>query len=702
MAVWIEWLDGSRLQRGEVKKEDKSKLQVITTTGRTVSVPQKRFFLRHPAVGDCDGFFTAIDDSSREIDCELLHETLGAGKDFSLHEVAACWFSSDAPSVANLSVMLVACLNGAPWFKVDAMGRVRSNRLEEIDRFRKEREAEERLAEEVEAANHLLLYGVESPLVIPADAEGRALFSRLEAFLNESLIHGQPVEKPPGLAEALKHASHHSSLEPMDLVRGWLEKNGELPDPYRVHMQRFNQAWLGTAPSPEERFTPCRTRYAPAEPAEIRRISEAADALVESLPSPLHPFIFSVDDEGVEEIDDALSAVRLDAQRFRVGVHIAAPGAVIVEDSAVHAQACTRCTTVYQPDLKWTMLPREIIDRFSLRAGTLQPAMSTYYTFSLDTFDLLETEVRLDSVKLSRNFTYHGLNEALDGVFFPDLEHVRTDPDRVHRWLEEDVRTFPWNKTSAFPKEAAEAIDLLVPLARHLFVQRVRGGADLFFRTEYKITVRSEDAVEIIPREKNCIIEGVVSEMMILNNGWTAGRLAEADMPAIYRTQRQVPAGDVGGREVYRTQADLTVIPREHAGLGSSLYCWSTSPLRRYADLLNQRQLASMIHGSPPAFEDTSELLIRAKKTEFQNQAANTHQRAMERYWTLKYVEQHNDAPFPVEVHTPSGRKWASFIGIPLKVTLDPDLAVPRGALAFVPERFDYYTLHVEGRLEPA
>lgn len=701
MAVWIEWLDGGKLQRGELKKEDKSKLHLISSTGRNVSVPQKRFFLRHPSVDDGEAYFQRVEARAAEIDLELLHDSVGAGQAFSLQSLATCWFSADKPEVLDLSAVLNACMDGMPWFKVDNAGKVLSNKPEEIERFRKKEEADKHLAQEKEAASQLLISGIKGSVSKPDDEFGRDLFQRLKAYLLQSCYEGRPLNEPKGFVEGLDIAARTTSLEPIHVVRQWLDNIDLLPDPYQVYMMRFNRTWLGAKAAQEETFPPCETRYAPASDDEIARIAEATTALADTLPESLHKTLFSVDDEGVEEIDDALSAERIDDTRFRVGVHIAAPGLVISEESEIHTRACLRCTTVYQPDLKWTMLPKEVIDGFSLRAGKRLPAVSTYYTFSSDTFELLDAEVRLETVNLTANYSYKGLDDALDGVFYPDLKKVRYEPEKAYRWLDEDVRTFPYARMDDFPAEAAEVVDLLVPLARHLLVKRVRGGADLFYRREYRIKVPAPDRVEITERTQNSIIEGVVSEMMILNNGWVANRLAEADQPAIYRTQRQVPVGDVGGRTVYRTQADLTVIPREHAGLGTTLYCWSTSPLRRYADLLNQRQLAALSGGNLPAYKDTSELLVRAKQTEFQNKAANDHQRRIERFWVMKFVEHQGEAPFPAEIRRQQKEERIFFLELPLSVDLDPDLEIPSGALGFMPDGFDYFGLHVSGKLEP-
>src|SRR3546814_12855854 len=72
--------------------------------------------------------------------------------------------------------------------------------------------------------------------------------------------------------------------------------------------------------------------------------------------------------------------------------------------------------------------------------------------------------------------------------------------------------------------------------------------------------------------------------MILTNNRW-GGLLAQHGVPGIYRSQQT-------GRVRMSTQA----LP--HEAIGVPQYAWSTSPLRRYIDLINQGQLlAAVEHG---------------------------------------------------------------------------------------------------------
>jgi exoribonuclease-2 len=110
-----------------------------------------------------------------------------------------------------------------------------------------------------------------------------------------------------------------------------------------------------------------------------------------------------------------------------------------------------------------------------------------------------------------------------------------------------------------------------------------------------------------------------------VNSTW--GRLlADRGFDAIYRNQKGI-----------RTR--MEVEPGEHEWLGVSHYAWASSPLRRFSDLANQRQLAALLSGSPPAYS-RDELAAAARDFETAYEAYAEHQRGLERYWCLKYLLQ--------------------------------------------------------------
>ena len=103
-------------------------------------------------------------------------------------------------------------------------------------------------------------------------------------------------------------------------------------------------------------------------------------------------------------------------------------------------------------------------------------------------------------------------------------------------------------------------------------------------------------------------------------------RMVEHEAAPIYRNQRG-------------TKTRMEVDPGTHEWLGVSHYAWSSSPLRRFSDLANQRQLVAMLRSAEPAYA-RDDLVAAAREFEAAYEAYADHQRALERYWCLKYIVQ--------------------------------------------------------------
>src|SRR5438876_7554377 len=121
---------------------------------------------------------------------------------------------------------------------------------------------------------------------------------------------------------------------------------------------------------------------------------------------PLAPAAaFSLDELGTTEIDDAFSVTRLDSGRVRIGIHIAAPALGIAPGSPLDAIARERLSTAYMPGRKYTMLPDDVVARFSLDHGAAQPAVSLYFDVGEDGLPRA-AQSRVERVSIAANLRH--------------------------------------------------------------------------------------------------------------------------------------------------------------------------------------------------------------------------------------------------------------------------------------------------------
>jgi exoribonuclease-2 len=396
--------------------------------------------------------------------------------------------------------------------------------------------------------------------------------------------------------KAVVQAAQQSRKAPLDL----LQQAGAIGSAYQFHWQRFLF----------EHF-PKGTQFPPVQVPETEGPWPRADVQA-----------FSIDDSSTTEIDDALSLRGLGSGTVMLGIHIAAPGLGLKPGDAIDQIGRSRLSTVYMPGYKLTMLPDAVVERYTLQAGRDAPAVSLYLTVDEHTLEIKDSRTLLEQVPIAENLRHDQLDATFTESFF---------------------------ETPPAPDEPAWSAELrfLHKLARKLKAGReqVRGKPEQFNRPDYTFRLDNANAaepngtetVQISVRQRGAPLDLIVAEMMIQANRTWGLWLAELGVPAIYRSQASMAPG-------VKVRMSTKALP--HAGLGVPAYAWSTSPLRRYVDLVNQWQImACARHGATAALAapfkpKDAELFSIISAFDGAYTAYNSYQASIERYWTLRYLKQ--------------------------------------------------------------
>jgi exoribonuclease-2 len=633
--------DAGKFLAGRILSEADASSQIELASGKRVKVKAAHILLKFDKPEPAE-LIAKAEAIAASIELDLAWE-FAPDEEFGFADIARDYFSESAP-LSEQAGMLFA-LYGAPhYFRRAGKGRFKKAPAEILQQALVAIEKKKQLQAQIDAWAQELVAGV-TPQAI-RDELYKILF--------------KPDKNAPEY-KAVVEASRNAQKAPLEL----LQAAGAIDSAYQFHWKRFLF----------ENF-PKGTRFpdvtAPQPPDDLPLADVQA---------------YSIDDSMTTEIDDALSVQGLGTGTVTVGIHIAAPGLAITPGSELDKLGRARLSTVYMPGYKITMLPDEVVQIYTLDEGRANPAVSLYVTYDEATLEVKNKATKLERVPVAVNFRHDKLDHIVteEWLHTPSL-HVEGTPPEL--------------------QERRSELMFLHRLAQQLKADReqVRGKPENFSRPDYTFRLEGNDGeepqgneiVSITTRKRGAPLDLIVAEAAIVANSTWGGWLAELGVPGIYRSQASMAPG-------VKVRMSTKALP--HAGMGVKSYSWATSPLRRYVDLVNQWQIiACARHGATAALAapfkpKDAELFGIISSFDGAYSAYNGYQQGMERFWTLKYLEQNAITELDGAVIKDNGPNGVLVRAdtLPLVISV-AGTAVPRGARVRVKlGDIDEITLDIHG-----
>ena len=636
--MYLLFEEAGKFMAGRVLSEADASAQVELDSGKRVKVKTANMLLKFEKPSPAE-FIASAQAASQGIELEMAWE-FAPDEEFGFADLARDYFSDQAP-LSEQAAMLFRLFESPHYFRRAGKGRFRKASADVIAQALAAIEKKKAIALQItQWATELGAGQCPAPV---AEQLYKILF--------------KPDKNAPEY-KAVVEAARATHTAPLEL----LQKSGAIASPYQFHWKRFllENFPKGTgfpaiaAPAVDDKDLPLSTAQA-----------------------------FSIDDSQTTEIDDALSVQGLGSGSITLGIHIAAPGLAIQPGDAVDLLGRARLSTVYMPGYKVTMLPDALVQTYTLQAGRDCPALSLYVTLDEATLEIKGHESKIERVTIAHNLRHD------------QLDAVVTEP-----WLLDHSFNHE-NEPQPLPA-LREQLSFLYRLAKDLKAKRevVRGKPETFNRPDYNFRLVDNDGaepqgnetVQISTRQRGAPLDLIVAEAMILANSTWGSWMAELGVPGIYRSQASLAPG---------VKVRMGTKAQPHAGIGVKSYAWSSSPLRRYVDLVNQWQIIACVqHGKTAALaapfkpKDASLFSIISSFDEAYS-AYNGYQGGMERFWTLQYLQQNGITELEASVFKENMVRADT---LPLVLPVMGAQNLPRGARVRVKlGEMDLITLDISG-----
>ncbi len=585
--------DNDHLQLVCILRPNKKKLQILNAKGREQSINENKILWFYPThVANANEWAEKLaslqaqqQDLVAEVDIELLWESAQDLEAASIGDLSELYFDNQ-DSAEKAAIWEAIALDGLHFKRKGNDWQCRD--AEQIEALRTQRQREQERAEMEDIAFTWLEQAIAAKDSCEISERAAPFVEKLSCWLRG--------DKDKDTEKLLHTIAEKHKQEDRELAFEVLLKSGKLPaDADRDIVIAGLQSDFS------------------------QQIYDAAAAVTawehtdDSTPLSLD---FSIDDPDTREVDDALG-IRKQEGLWHIDIAIADPGSFIEQGDTLDREAMRRSTTVYLPTQTVLMLPPVIsCDIASLSAEKPRPSVVIQA--------VLNDEAEVQDLQIQRHIVT--VQQRLD-YDTADMLLAETDS--------EDSTTVKLKQMQA--------------LCDKLKAQRMANDALMIQRSEFKIKVDKAGDVSVNMLDGESASRALVAELMILANH-QAGRFAQQEgIPLIFRTQ--APPAEPISREVQSDPlvfqkigkllkpSSLSLQPGGHSGLGLSAYTQITSPLRRFADLVMQRQLIAHIKGEELPYDQDELFKVLATAEQNAKQARNLENNATRR-WFIRYLEQ--------------------------------------------------------------
>jgi exoribonuclease-2 len=594
----VEYIDRERILCAVILEVRNQRLRLLTENSKEVNLSASRLLRRDRTRLDLTMSRTRMVDTLKEVAHKRkaligeviirdLWDVLNSEQEWIDLDTMTAFCFPGAPNGDHQSAVMRALFNDRLYFRFDP-GRFFPNSTEQVERLIAQRDEQARRQRIIETGGDWLRRCLAHSGPTAADAREPGAGEFLDVLRSYYLFEKESPDH--SLARGMLE---RAGLDQTDELFALLVKAGVFAEDENLELHRLDA---------RVEF-PSEVRQAAAEVTGAARPLQA-DSRRQDL-TGLN--LFTIDGQSTLDFDDALS-LEVTPEGLRLGVHIVDVAQVVRKGDPLDREARRRGSSIYMADQRIPMLPPALAEGLcSLKAGEVRPAISTVVDLSPE-LDVRGYRVLPTIVRVKSQLSYFDVNLQAD-----------QDPTVVH----------------------------LRSIARKFREARLAAGAVHISVPEINIWLGENSDVNLNRVNRESPGRMLVAEIMILANWLMARFLSENGMPAIFRSQpeprERLYRGEDGTLFQHWMQRRLLNrfvlghAAEKHSGLGLAAYVTATSPIRKYFDLVTQRQVRAVLGLEEPySAEDVDGIL---QDLSMPMSRVGRLQVGRQRYWLLRYLE---------------------------------------------------------------